>query len=112
MKEYSKILSTACMIILAPRPSPAGVNTLKVLIDMIHQNLKPSGICDFVVSAALRFGPALLNAGWLRPFGNFIGQALLNSRFARRQSRFNRVNHCGVFQVRLIPQPSRAGLLP
>jgi hypothetical protein len=30
--------------------------------------------------------------------------ALLNSRYARRRSRFNRVNHCGVPVVRLIPK--------
>jgi hypothetical protein len=31
--------------------------------------------------------------------------ALLNSRYARRRSRFNRVNHCDVlYKVRLIPQ--------
>jgi len=56
MKEYSKILSTACVIILDLGPSPAGINRLKVQIDMIHQNLKPSGIPDFTASAALRFG--------------------------------------------------------
>jgi hypothetical protein len=42
-------------------------------------------------SAALRFIPALLN-----------------SRYARRRSRFNRVNHCDVLQVRLISQDSPA----
>ena len=56
MKEYSKMLSGACMTILGLRPSPAGSNTLKLLIDMNHQNLKPSGISDFAASAALRFG--------------------------------------------------------
>ena len=30
--------------------------------------------------------------------------ALLNSRYARRRSRFNRVNHCDVLKVRLIPK--------
>ena len=34
--------------------------------------------------------------------------ALLNSRYARRRSRFNRVNHCDVLEVRLIPQDSHA----
>jgi len=42
-------------------------------------------------SAALRFIPALLN-----------------SRYARRRSRFNRVNHCDVPNVRLTPQDLRA----
>jgi len=112
MKEYSKILSGAWITILGLIPSPAGSNTLKLLIDINHQNLKPSGISDFFVSAALRLGPALLNTASLRPFGNFAGQALLDSRYASRQSRFNRVNHCGVLHVRLIPESSRAGPLP
>jgi len=112
MKEGSKIFSNEYMTILDSRLSPARSNSFKVLIDMVHQNLKPFGISDFIVSAALRFRPALLNTAWLRPFGNFTGQALLNSRFARRQSRFNRVNHCGVLNVRLIPESSRAFHLP
>jgi len=41
MKEYSKILSTAYMTILDLGPSSAGINRLKVLFDMIHQNLNP-----------------------------------------------------------------------
>jgi len=34
--------------------------------------------------------------------------AQLNSRFARRRSRFNRASHCGVRKVRLIPQDLHA----
>jgi len=55
MKGYFKILSAVCMTILGLSPSPDKSNSFKVLIDIIHQNLKPSGISDFFVSAALRF---------------------------------------------------------
>jgi hypothetical protein len=34
--------------------------------------------------------------------------ALLNSRYARRRSRFNRASHCDILSVRLIPQALRA----
>ena len=34
--------------------------------------------------------------------------ALLNFCYAKRRSRFNRVNHCGVLSVRLSPQDSHA----
>ena len=56
MKGYFKILSAVCMTILGLSPSPDKSNSFKVLIDIIHQNLKPFGISDFFVSAALRFG--------------------------------------------------------
>jgi hypothetical protein len=43
------------------------------------------------------------------PSATFRGiPALLNSRYARRQSRFNRVNLCDVLKVRLIPHDLRA----
>jgi len=56
MKGNPKIIFNRCMPILDLSAPPTGLDRLKVLIDMIHQNLKPSGISDFTASAALRFG--------------------------------------------------------